>query len=327
IDTIIVTTPEHWHAQVAIDAMEAGKHVYCEKPMTRYLNEAFALYDAQRRTGKVVQVGSQGCSDAKWWTAGRAVADGKIGQVVDAQGSYTRNSTDGEWNYYIDPSANPSNLDWSTWLGTAPERPWTDEGPSRFFQYRKFRDYSAGLLGDLLPHKAHPLMIALFLDKPEFPVRVTTLGTRKISTDREVADNIHIVAEFATGATMYFLLSTVNEQGMDDLIRGHKATIYFGGGKVQIKPERAFGEDVDQQDIPVVGPGEDTNVHRADWFNCIRTGKIPNCNVDLAVKTQTLESMAEMSELGRRTLYFDPAKREVSWKPGVDYLKEIPKKA
>jgi len=333
VDAVLIATPEHWHAQVAIDAMQAGKHVYIEKPMTRYLNEAFVVNETQKRTGKVVQVGVQGCSDAKWWTTGKAVSEGKIGDRVVAQDSYCRNSTDGEWNYSIDPDANPATtLEWDMWLGSAPMRPWGKDdqgisGPERFFRYRKYRDYSAGLLGDLLPHKMLPLMIAMMYDKPQFPTRVTALGTRSISTDRQVADTLHVIAEFEPGFTMYVLLSTVNEQGVESMIRGHEATLRFGGDHVNLTPERAYSDQIDEQTIPIVGPGEDTNVHRADWFNAIRTGKTPNCNVDLATKAQVVISLAEMSELHNKTICFDPMTQKIVSNRPNEYQVNIPKKA
>ncbi|HEY3266162.1 MAG TPA: Gfo/Idh/MocA family oxidoreductase [Armatimonadota bacterium] len=312
VDAVIVATPEHWHAQATIDALQAGKHVYCEKPFTRYLDEAFTVYDMQKRTGKIVQVGSQGTSDVKWHVAGAAVTAGKIGQIVSCQGSYARNSKDGEWNYDIDAGAGPDNLDWKMWLGSAPDRPWNDDSKARFFRYRKYRDYSAGLLGDLMPHKLHPLMIALFLDKPEWPLHVTALGTRKISTDREVADTIQVLTEFPSGHTMLVYLSTVNEQGIEDVIRGHRATIRFGGHRVQIAPERPYAEEIDPEDLPVEGPGETIEAHHANWIDCIRTNKAPNCNVDLATRVQAIVSMAEMSELTNKTVSFDEKTRKMT---------------
>jgi predicted dehydrogenase len=311
VDAVVIGTPEHWHAQMAIDAMEAGKHVYCEKPMTRYMDEGFAILAAVEKTGKVFQVGSQGTSDTKWRVANDVVSSGKIGPVVSCQGSYARNSQGGEWNYGIDEGANANNLDWKMWLGSAPDRPWNDDSKARFFRYRKYRDYSAGLLGDLMPHKLHPLMIAVFGDKPEFPIRVTALGTMKISTDREVADTIHTLVEFPSGITMYVFLSTVNEQGLEDVIRGHKATLRFGGGKVALSPERPYAEEIDAQEFPIVGPGEDIKVHEKNWLDCIRTGKTPNGNIGLAVRVQTIVSLAEMAELEHKTMNFDPIKRQI----------------
>src|SRR3954452_10988553 len=101
IDAVTVATVDHWHAPCAIAAMESGKHVYCEKPMTRYLEEAFQVHDAVKKTGRVFQVGSQICSDARWHEAAKLVKAGKIGQLVMGQDSYMRNNPAGEWNYKI----------------------------------------------------------------------------------------------------------------------------------------------------------------------------------------------------------------------------------
>ena len=96
IQAVCIATVDHWHAQCSIDAMQAGKHVYVEKPMTRYLGEAFAIYDTVKSTGKTLQVGSQGCSDAKWHKAAELVKAGKIGPMVMSEGSYMRNNPKGE---------------------------------------------------------------------------------------------------------------------------------------------------------------------------------------------------------------------------------------
>src|SRR5579871_1532202 len=97
IDAVWVTTSDNWHAPIAIDALNAGKHVYVEKPMCKTMEENFALYDAVKKTGKVLQVGSQGCTDAKWHVAAGVVKSGYIGHVVVGQGSYNRNGKAGEW--------------------------------------------------------------------------------------------------------------------------------------------------------------------------------------------------------------------------------------
>jgi predicted dehydrogenase len=110
IDAVVCATVDHWHAPVTIDSLNAGKHIYVEKPMSRYLGEAFDVYDAVKRTGKVFQVGSQGCSDMKWHKAAEWIKADKIGKVVMAQGSYMRNTPKGEWNYNIQPWCNADDV-------------------------------------------------------------------------------------------------------------------------------------------------------------------------------------------------------------------------
>ena len=319
IDVVVIGTPDHWHAPIAIAAMQADKHVYCEKPMTHTLDEAFKMHKTAKETGKLVQVGSQGCTDTKWHVVGQAVKDGRIGTVLWAQGGYCRNNPNGEWNWGIDESANESNLDWKMWLGSAPKRAWD---PDRYFRWRKFWDYGNGIIGDLWPHRLHPLMIAM--NNMEFPRRVVCLGANIMHTDknpkdpqhpfgeeRDVADATQMIAEFPNGSMIYLAGSTVNERGPEDMIRGNKGSILFGGGKVTIEPERAWTDEIERADLPVVGPGEDQREHHKNLIKCIREGGIPNCNIDLALRVQTIVSMAEASYRQSKMSLFDTVKQKL----------------
>lgn len=312
IDVVVIGTPDHWHAPIAIAAMQLGKHVYCEKPMTHTLDEAFAMAKVAKETGCIVQVGSQGCTDTKWHVAGQAVKDGKIGTVLWAQGGYCRNNPAGEWNYGIDPDMTEATCDWKMWLGDAPKRPFS---PERFFRWRKYWDYGTGIIGDLWPHRLHPLMIAM--NNTEFPHRVACLGGNIMDTDkghgetRDVADTTQMIAEFPNGMMIYLAGSTVNERGIEDMIRGNKATLYFGGGKVTVEPQRPYADEIEQADLPVVGPGEDQKEHHKNLIKCIREGGQPNCNIDLALRVQTMVSMAEMSYRQNKMALFDTVKQKL----------------
>ena len=155
IDAVFIATPDHWHAPVAIDTLKAGKDVYLEKPMTRTAEEAKRLWEVWRKTDRVLQVGVQATSSDCWWKARQVIDSDMIGKPVWAQASCSRNSGDrGEWNWDIDPEASPdatgdANVDWKTWLGNAPRRPWS---PDRFFRFRKFWDYSGGIICDWGTH-------------------------------------------------------------------------------------------------------------------------------------------------------------------------------
>ena len=136
VDAVIIATPDHWHATIALAALEHGKDVYVEKPMCHTIDEARRLVETVGRTKRVLQVGSQTTSAPQWWRAKQAIADGAIGQMVMSQGSYHRNSTEGEWNWPIDPDAGPDGkgenyIDWNTWLGPAAKRAWD---PDRYFR-------------------------------------------------------------------------------------------------------------------------------------------------------------------------------------------------
>ncbi len=307
IDIIFIGSVDHWHAKQAIDAMDAGKHVYLEKPMTRYLDEAFDVYDAAKRTGKVVQIGSQYCTEGKWHLAAEMVRNGRIGAPVLAQDSYMRNNPNGEWNYEIDPDLTSDALNWEDWLGPVSSRPFSAD---QYFRWRKYYPYCSGILGDLLAHRVHPLMLAT--GNPEFPHRVAAIGTRKITPDRDVSDNTQLMAEFPSGLSMIITGSTVNEQGLGQVFRGHEATLYFAGNRLELRPERPFADLVDLEVHEDIQPEVSVPDHIVNFFDAVRNGIVPNGNIDLGIRVQTVLSLAEMSERLGHMLYFDSETRTIT---------------
>src|SRR6266498_3141104 len=156
IDAVLIATPDHWHAKISIDAMEAGKHVYVEKPMTHTVEQAIKLREAVKRTKKVLQVGPNGTANDSYWVAHEAIRAGRIGKVTWAHASYNRNARVCLFNEHqkIDPSAGPGKrgedyVDWDMWLGwkwgLAPKIPWN---PEHFFRFRKYWPYNGGVATD-----------------------------------------------------------------------------------------------------------------------------------------------------------------------------------
>lgn len=312
IDVVVIASPDHWHSQIAIEAMEAGKHIYVEKPMTRSLPEAFKVYDAARRTGRWVQVGSHGCSDPKWLKSREIIQSGKLGRLLWAQGSYCRNNPKGEWNYKIEPEATPENIDWKLWLGPAKSVPFSAE---RFYRWRKYWDYGNGIIGDLWPHRLHPLIMAMNLN--EFPKSVSCHGGILTDSDkgygepREVADTTMMTVDFPSGAMIFVAGSTVNERGIEDMIRGQKGNLLFGGGKVQVVPERPYVDEVEARDETPPNSGESHQKHQKNFIESLRANKPPNCDIELAIRVQAVVSMAEESYRKGRMAHFDPKKRRI----------------
>jgi predicted dehydrogenase len=309
IDAVLVATIDPWHAQVAIDAMQSGKHVYGEKPLARYFGEGFEIYDTVKRTGKTFQIGSQYCADPMFHKAAEWIRKGKLGQLVWGQGSYCRNNPkNSEWTYPVDTDASPGNLDWDMWQGKTKKVPWT---PERYFSWHKYYDYNSGIIGNLLPHRFLPLMLAT--GNPEFPRRVACTGTRKVSLDREITDTTHLLTEFPSGLTLCIAGSTVNEQGLPDMLRGRKGTIYFSGSKNQVdyKPERPFVEEFEPEEFSDGAKQGDVPRLEKNWFDCIRNGKTPFADIELAIRAHTVLALAETAERLSLTLLYDEKTRTV----------------
>ncbi len=324
IDAVTIATVDHWHAQCAIDALNAGKHVYVEKPVTRYLAELWDLEKAVKNSGKKLQAGAQICSDARWAKARDLILAGKIGKMVLAQDSYMRNTPAGEWNYPIEEWAKPGDVNWDRWQGNVATK--TGFNADSFFRWRKYYRYCAGLLGDLAPHRLHPLMLAT--GAPEFPVRVVCVGTKSIDTDskavpptpqRDSPDQIEIIAEFPSGLNLLVSCGTVNQIGLTSMIRGQKATLYMGSAGVELKPEPPFADEIDPENYEHLTPsGEKIPEMEKDWFKCIRDKTEPLAGIDLAVRVQTVISLAEMSQRLNIVCLFDEKTRKITTGDGKE---------
>jgi len=318
IDAVLIATHDPMHAQITMDSLEAGKHVYCEKPLTRYLGEGFKVYDTVKKTGKIFQIGSQGCSAGGYHKCAEMIKAGKLGQLVWANVWYSRNSLNGEWNYPIEDETKAENVDWERWLGPVKKRdPFS---PEEFHRWRKYYQYCAGPLGDLAPHRLHPVLLAT--GNPEFPVRVCSIGTKSVhidqagpikSPEREVPEHAQLLAEFPSGFSLVVTCCTVNAMTPGLSLYGHKGNVDIdaAGGTVRLLPQREFGEEIDPETVSGL-QAEDIRMHEKNWFDCIRDGKQPNGSIELAIRCQTIISLAEMSERLKITCLFDEKTRKIT---------------
>jgi predicted dehydrogenase len=149
VDAVIIGTPDHWHARIAMDAMKAGKDVYLEKPMVQDIEEGQQVIDAEHQTKRILQVGSQRVSSIIYAKARELFRGGAIGELNMVEAWIDRNSALGAWQYTIPPDASPQTIDWDRFLGNAPKHAFD---PIRLFRWRNYRDYGTGIPGDLFVH-------------------------------------------------------------------------------------------------------------------------------------------------------------------------------
>jgi len=149
IDAVIIATPDHWHAPITIDALAAGKDVYCEKPMVQKIEDGKRVIAAAKKSGKIFQMGSQYASAHAFQKIRTLLSSGAIGELNMVEAWLDRNTALGAWQYSIPPDATPQNVDWDRFLGNAPKRPFE---PIRLFRWRNYRDYGTAVAGDLYVH-------------------------------------------------------------------------------------------------------------------------------------------------------------------------------
>ncbi len=171
IDAVIVATPDHWHTKIIEDACAAGKDVYCEKPMTHHPDEGPRIIAAAEKYKRIIQVGSQRRSSIAFAKANQMFKSGELGQVTAVEAWIDRNDKSGAWEYPVPPDASPTTIDWETFLGDAPKRPFDAH---RFFRWRCWRDYGEGLPGDLFVHLLTGIYTVLDFDGP--PQRAQSAG-------------------------------------------------------------------------------------------------------------------------------------------------------
>jgi predicted dehydrogenase len=308
VDYVLIATPEHWHYAMAMDAIAAGKHIYCEKPMTQTVEQSKRVVARIKSSPNLkMQVGVQGMSDDSYETAGRYIKEGALGKAVLAQIDYSRNYQGDFWAYPIDADARPGeNLDWKAWLGPAPKRPWD---PERYFRWRRYWDYSSGIASDLFIHRVTRIIKALDLS---FPDRGVGTGGKFEFTESvaEIPDTLNILLDYPQGLTVQLISSMANDTKVNHLIRGHKATLEFTPTGFTITPQKLYAPDV--KEITHLKTGaEALNLHHRNLQNAIRNGEALKCDPMLAYYGVVACEMGNLSYRRRRYLKWDGARERI----------------
>ena len=326
IDAVLIATPDHWHTKISIDAMDAGKHVYCEKPMTLAVEQALELRDAVKRYKKKFQAGPQATSMDQYWNAQKAIKEGRVGKVTWAQGSYNRNGRGGAFNrwFLIDETAGPhlsgeDYIDWDMWLGhkwgLAPRIPWN---PEHFFRFRKYFQYNGGVATDLLYHTLAPLLLSIVGENGEYPRRVTAGGGLYILKDgRDIPDVFNMIVDYPSEFSVLLASILTNNTQLSEKIYGQYATIEFDGdarlianGDFKREFRELNGGFNEGTILSENKRGASSDMER-NFINAIRKDEKLFCNVDLGASTMVAIKMGVEAYRQNKTMLWDAKNEKV----------------
>ncbi len=322
IDAVCISTPDHWHAKQTIDALAAGKHVYCEKPMTHSVDEALAVLKAWKQSGLVMQVGVQSTEVPAWHDANRRICEGKIGKVLQYQTEFFRNSAVGQWRYYeLAPDMTPTNIDWKMFLGTehglAPDMPFDR---AKFAQWRCYWDFGAGMFTDLFVHRTTSMLLATGL---RFPGRVVGAGGIYLEYDgRNVPDVATVVADFPEGVQgLVTATMCCEETPIKQLIRGHNGSLVFGTGEVfegyDFVAERSqvtLNSKIKDERFDLGKVDDTTYLHFKNFCDAVAAGKpeMVNCSPELGAAAMVIVKLGSESYRQGKVFHFDRETMTVS---------------
>ncbi len=231
IDAVIIATPDHWHKQASIDAMRAGKDVYCEKPMIHLYADGPEMIETARATSRILQVGSQRVSSIVYAKAKELLAAGAIGQLNLVTARWDRNSSIGAWNYTVPVDASPETCDWPRFLGTAPKISFDAQ---QFFQWRKWKAYGSGVAGDLF---VHLFSGTHFVTGALGPTRaMATGGLRYWKDGRNVPDVMLALFDYPEGFNLSLRVNFVDggEESEGLIFTGSEGTMEIAGNAVSV---------------------------------------------------------------------------------------------
>jgi len=232
IDCIVAAVPDHWHKQVVVDAVNAGKDIYCEKPMSHNAADGVAMVEAAQKTGRIVQIGSQRVSSLVCKKAKELIAQGTIGDIMLVEGWLGRNDPTGAWEYPPPFDLSPQNLDWDTWQGTAPKKPFD---PYAFARWRCWKEYGTGLAGDLLVHLVSGMMFMLGIN--EAPKQAMSVGGILRWKDGRNMPDVHATVYYYGQLPVYMRLNQGTEMPEIYRIQGSKGILEVGEFGLSYTPQ------------------------------------------------------------------------------------------
>ncbi len=346
IDAVIIATPDHWHATMAIDAARAGKHVYLEKCMTRTPEEAVELRQIINGEGITFQLGHQGRQSDANHKARQLIDQGTLGKISLVETTTNRNNPFGAWQWPVEETGNKNSIDWALFEGPAEhKRPFEAE---RFFRWRCWYDYGTGMAGDLLTHEYDALNSILEIGIPNSAV--ASGGIYHYNDGRNVPDVFQANFEYPDKKLSLIYSGTLaNGTPRGTLIMGTDATLELGQSlrvwaeSESIKYKNRIEAGIIDPSKPMVNYSRDnleidgltsatskyfadrglmytyqggkrydtTHLHLAEWINCIRKGKRPSCDIDQGFQEAITAHMSTLSYRKGLKVFWDADNKKI----------------
>jgi predicted dehydrogenase len=350
IDAVIITTPDHHHAQMTIDAANAGKHIYCEKSVANTEDEVNRLYKAVSDSGVVYQLGHQITQNVIYRQAKEIINSDILGKITLVQTTTNRNTAHGSWIRHTDASGNPrpgceETIDWKQWLGPAPYKPFSI---NRYYNWSLYFDYATGLIGQLFTHEYDAVNQILNLGIPK---SVTSSGgTYFWKDDRDMADLLQIVLEYPDrDLTLLYSGSLASSLNRGRVFMGNDASMEIGNN-IMIHADRNSPRYKKGIESGLIDPGSPmisfnpgagqidavtsateryyasrgltttlingrnvdvTHLHLREWLSCIRNGTRPSVNIDVAYEEGITCVMAHLAYVEKRVVRWDEVNRKI----------------
>ncbi|UCH13285.1 MAG: Gfo/Idh/MocA family oxidoreductase [Bacteroidales bacterium] len=345
VDAVIITTPDHWHAQMSIDAAKAGKHVYCEKCMTRTEQETVEVYNAIKNSNIIFQVGHQNRQHGTMIMAKNIINKGILGKISSIETFTNRNSPDGAWIRHDGKPGDAKSIDWEQFLGNSPKVPFDVK---RFYNWSQYWDYATGLSGQLFSHEYDAINQILNIGIPK--AAVASGGIYHYKDDRDIPDVFHAVFEYPQhDFTLTYDATLLNSAIRNKIILGSDAIMEIGQD-LKIKIDRKSKKHDSLIKNNMIEPSSDiflfdsqtnevdaitsatqqyyasrgltytikdgklidsVHLHIRDWLYHIRNGGQPACNIDLGFEGAITCHMATKAYREKRRVEWNPVTRKI----------------
>jgi predicted dehydrogenase len=304
IDAVLIGTPDHWHKQMTLDAIAAGKDVYVEKPVSHSIEEGVELVKAVEASKQVVQTGTQQRSWEHWVLGKQLVDAGKLGQITFVQTYWYQHERSGNYQ-----PVSLDKLDWKRWLGSAPDQPFK---PERFYQWRHFWDFGGGCLTDLMTHWIDVVHWYMDVDAPLSAMTTARSYNLKLW---EAPDTVSTTIEFPKNFIAAYLgtyVSRVDDGGLE--FRGDKGTLKIDRARLAFyRDDAAYvpGSLTPEPDIFVRSSGDGTLTHLQNWLDCIKSRKTPNANIRVAHQAARTSHIANASLKAGRAVRWNNSSQQI----------------